>query len=178
MKKALIRSFLYQAVYHFATGLVYTLTVAPAVENQLVRGGKWEALKWMVFSYGVLCICVLAFFHIRGMYNDIDARRIYIEETRGSKDKSYFYKNALCEAMIFTLASVVFQLPGILIQNTIGYGYSEAMLIEMFFLCDMGIYERVGVLFGVPLVSCAMFLVSYLGKCCVLRSWEKERIRK
>ena len=178
MKKILVKSLLYQAVYHLATGLVYTLTLAPAVENQLVKNEKWDALKWMVFAYGVICIFVLAFFYIRGMYNDIDARRVYIEETRGKEDKSDFYKNALLEAGIFALASLVFQLPGILISSTIGYGYSNAMLVEMFFICDMGIYERVGVLLGVPIILIMAFFVSSLGKCAVLRSWEKGRIRK
>lgn len=49
---------------------------------------------------------------------------------------------------------------------------------KMLFIWDLGIYERLIVWLGVPIILAVMFLVSFLGRLAVLRSWEKNRIRK
>lgn len=178
MGKTFLKSLFYQILFHFVTGLIYTLTFATAIENQLVKDEAWEALKWILFIYSIIGMAAFAFFYIRGFYNDIDARRVFLEETRENGDKSGFYKNAFYEALLFTASSLIVQIPAILLHVTIGYGYSNAMLIEMIFICDIGIYERLSVWFGVPIILAVMFLMSYLGRLAVMRSWEKNRIRK
>lgn len=178
MKKSFFKALLYQLLFHVSTGLVYTLSFGTAIENQLARNGAYGTIKWILFVYALIGMAALAFFYIRSYYNDIDARRIYIEGTRENADKSKFYKAALSEALFFTASSFIMQIPAIIIELSIGYGYSDAMFIEMLFICDLGIYERLSVWLGVPMILAVMFLVSFLGRFAVLRSWEKNRIRK
>lgn len=152
-----------------------------------------ERVPTAMFLYSVAALFVLGDILVGIYFGDRKRRRAYLDATsvekRGAtaaaEGEARYRRLALTEGLVSTLAgAALWLIPTLLYAVSLalsgrGYGYSEAMGIEKFFVGFIGLCEAfdnpwIGWLIGVTV----LFGFNYFGRLLVHHRWNTQRIRR
>ena len=152
-----------------------------------------ERIPTAMFLFSIVALLVFGDILVGIYFKDSKRKRAYLDATsiekRGAEaaaeGASRYRKLALTEGLVCTLSTAALWLIPTLIYTISlalsgrGYGYSEAMLIEEFFVSFIGLCELfqnawIGWLIGVAV----LFVFHYFGRLLAHSRWAAERIRR
>ena len=180
------------AIFH-AVSLVMHRIVVGNVDPHRMSSDAATRIPTAMFLFSIVAIFVFGDILVGIYFKNNKRKRAFLDATstekRGTEGAAEGYAHyrrlALSEALICTLTTATLWLIPTLIYTVAlatsgrGYGYSEAMVLERFFVGFIGLCEPfqngwVGWLIGVA----SMFIFHYFGRILSHNRWNTERIRR
>ena len=179
-------------IFH-ALSLVFHFMVLGNSDPYTMSGQAAERIPPAMFLFSIVALFVLGDLLVGVYFKDGKRKRAFLDATsvekRGEENAeegfARYRKLALTEALVCTATTAALWLIPVLIYTIglatsgMGYGYTEASIIERFFVGFIGLCEPfqnawIGWLIGVSF----MFLFYYFGRILSHNRWEAERLRR
>lgn len=187
-----MKALFFMMIYHAVSWLFYVFIMSP-LENQMVGDEHEPEYRFVMFGFSALTLVIMAVIMTIIYFKNGDRKRTYLAATsveiRGAENvaegAARYRKLALTEAIISTSVSAVLWLipaafyTAALASSGMGYGYSEAWGIEVFFVGAIGFFQPFQNAFAGMLVGLViLFCFHYFGRLCSHKNWQENRIRK
>lgn len=179
-------------IFH-ALSLVMHRMVVGNVDPNRMSSDAATRIPTAMFLFSIVALFVFGDILVGIYFKNNKRKRAFLDATSVEKQGEAgaaagavrYRKLALTEALVCTLTTAALWLIPTLIYTVAlatsgrGYGYSEAMILERFFVGFIGLCEPfqnawIGWLIGIA----SMFIFYYFGRILSHNRWEAERIRR
>lgn len=180
------------AIFH-AVSLIMHRIVVGNVDPHRMSSDAASRIPAAMFIFSIVALFVFGDILVGIYFKNNKRKRAFLDATsaekRGAEDAAqgfvHYRRLALTESLICTLTTAALWLIPTLLYTVAlatsgkGYGYSEAMILEKFFVGFIGLCEPFqNAWFGWLIGVTFMFAFYYLGRILSHNRWDAERIRR
>ena len=185
-----LRQLIYLLIFHAASLVLYFMVLGTSNPYRMSSDAA-SRIPTTIFIYSLVALFVLGDILVGVYFANSKRKRAYLDATsiekRGKENIAEgfarYRKLALTEALVCTLTTAAFWLIPTLVYTVrfatsgIGYAYTDASVIEQFFVGFIGLCEPfhnawIGWLIGTGF----MFVFYYFGRILSHNRWKAERI--
>ena len=133
-------------VYHIVACIVYTVTLSPTAEAQMIYGRESEARLLAFFS--VVAIAMFAFITSLELIMNGEARDNFTDRMKGEKlSPKLFWSLSKKSILSCGIMYFIFQFPYAVFHHFFGFEYVSPIIIDNLYTLDAGLMEltRLGI---------------------------------
>ena len=187
-----VKTLLYLLIFHGASLVMHYMVLGNSDRYQMPSHAA-ERVPTAMFLYSAVAFFVLGDILVGLYFGNSKRKRAYLDATsvekRGeqaaAEGRSRYRRLALTEGLVCSLTgAALWLIPTViytvsLAQTGRGYGYTEAMAIEKFFVGFIGLCEPFdNAWIGWLLATAGLFGFSYFGRLFAHSRWDAQRIRR
>lgn len=192
-RRTAVKTIFFMLIYHAVSWLFYDLFIGTAMDPDSMPGDAATRIPWAMFFYATAMLAVLGVVFVVFYFKNGARKRAYLAATsieiRGVENVAegiaLYRKISMKESLVCTLSTgILWMIPTLFYTISIvtsgqGYGYSDAWVLEKFFVGFIGLCEPfqnawIGLLIGMGM----MFAFHYFGRVYSHKQWQENRIRR
>ena len=186
------RNLIYLLIFQAAGWIMHTMVLGNS-DRYLMPSHAAERIPTAMFLYSSLAFFVLGDILVGIYAGNRKRQRAYLDATsvekRGeqaaAKGASHYRRLALIEGLVCALTgATLWLIPTVIYTVSLalsgrGYAYTEAMIIEQFFVAFIGFCEPFdNAWIGWLIATATLFGFNYFGRLLVHSRWDNQRIRR